>query len=190
MGGRISRGIGLSSHVQVNWEDWGVMVAWHPVDRVRDYSMSISTRRRFFNQSGRAMVASLVPSLIGKARAAGAERPRIKIGQLGVGHAHASKLSVFRQSADYEIVGLVEPDAELRKRAQSQEIYRGLPWMTQEQLLNVTGLQAILVEPRVRDLLNAAEACIAAGKHVHLDKPAGESLPQFRRILDAAGRQK
>src|SRR3954466_15892898 len=91
--------------------------------RQRDYSMSISTRRRFFNQSGRAMVASLVPSLIGKARAAGAERPRIKIGQLGVGHAHASKLSVFRQSADYEIVGLVEPDAELRKRAQSQEIY-------------------------------------------------------------------
>ena len=26
-----------------------------------------------------------------------------------------------------------------------------------------------------------AEACVAAGKHVHLDKPAGESLPQYRR---------
>ena len=26
--------------------------------------------------------------------------------------------------------------------------------------------------------------------HVHIDKPAGESLPQFRRILDAAARKK
>jgi predicted dehydrogenase len=50
-------------------------------------------------------------------------------------------------------------------------------------LLNVPGLELVLVETRVRDLLDAAEACIAAGKHVHLDKPAGESLPQFSRIL-------
>lgn len=119
-----------------------------------------------------------------------AAQPRIKIGQIGVGHAHASKLSVYRQSADYEVVGIVEPDAELRRRAESQEAFRGLPWMTQEQLLNLPGLQAVLVETRVRDLLNAAEACVAAGKHIHVDKPAGESLPQFQRILEAAARQK
>src|SRR5262249_25432242 len=34
-----------------------------------------------------------------------------------------------------------------------------------------------------------AEACVAAGKHVHLDKPPGDSLPQLKRLLDAAGRQ-
>jgi predicted dehydrogenase len=51
-------------------------------------------------------------------------------------------------------------------------------------------LQAVLVETRVRDLLNVAEACIAAGKHIGLDKPAGQSLPQFRRILDNAARQR
>jgi predicted dehydrogenase len=56
-------------------------------------------------------------------------------------------------------------------------------------LLNVSGLQAVLVETRVRDLLNTAESCIAAGKHVHLDKPAGESLPQFGRLLDEAARR-
>ena len=48
----------------------------------------------------------------------------------------------------------------------------------------------MLVETRVGDLLDNAEACVAAGKHVHLDKPAGESLPQFRRILDAAAKKK
>src|SRR5688500_14953799 len=81
-------------------------------------------------------------------------KPRIKVGQIGVGHAHATKLGAFRQSSEWEVVGIVEPDAELRKRAENVEAYRGLNWMTQEQLLNVPGLQAVLVETRVRDLLN------------------------------------
>ena len=114
----------------------------------------------------------------------------IKIAQIGTGHAHAGKLSVFRDSPDYEVIGVAEPDAELRKRAEPQELYRGLPWMTQQDLLKTPGLQLVLVETRVRDLLTTAEACVAAGKHIHLDKPAGESLPHLRRILDAAARQK
>lgn len=117
-------------------------------------------------------------------------KPKIKIGQIGVGHAHASKLSVYRASADYEVVGIVEPNEKLRSKAQSDATYRDLPWMTQEQLLNVPGLQAVLVETEVRDLLNTAETCIAAGKHVHLDKPAGELLPQYQRLLEAAAQKK
>jgi predicted dehydrogenase len=50
------------------------------------------------------------------------------------------------------------------------------------------GLQAVLVETDVRRSLDAAEACVAAGKHVHIDKPAGTSLVQLRRILDEAAR--
>jgi predicted dehydrogenase len=46
------------------------------------------------------------------------------------------------------------------------------------------------VETRVEDLLDTAEACVAAGKHVHIDKPAGTSLPQFKRILASAEKQK
>lgn len=115
---------------------------------------------------------------------------RIKIGQIGVGHAHASKLSVYRASPDYEVVGIVEPDSGLREAARAQAAYRDLPWMTQEQLLNVKGLEAVLVETRVRDLLITAEACVAAGIHVHLDKPAGESFPQYQRLLDAAAKKK
>jgi predicted dehydrogenase len=122
-----------------------------------------------------------------------AEKPipaKIKIGQIGVGHAHANKLAVYRRSPEYEVVGIVEPEAELRRRAESQPAFQGLPWMTQEQLLNVPGLQAVLVETLVRHLLDTAEACVAAGKHIGLDKPAGESLAQYRRILQAAAKQK
>jgi predicted dehydrogenase len=116
----------------------------------------------------------------------GRARKRIKIGQIGVGHAHATKLSVYRASPDYEVIGIVEPDRALRERAEAQPAFRDVPWMTREQLLNVPGLDAMLVETRVRDLLDEAELCVAAGKHIHLDKPAGQSLPQFRRLLDTA----
>jgi predicted dehydrogenase len=122
--------------------------------------------------------------------AADAPKPRIKVGQIGVGHGHASKLAVYRRSADYEVVGIIEPDEALRKRAESEPAFKDLRWMTREELLNVPGLQAVLVETRVRDLLDNAEACVAAGKHVSIDKPAGESLPQFRRILESATKQK
>jgi predicted dehydrogenase len=145
------------------------------------------TRRSFLAATSAGFAST---SLAGAFAANAAAGGPIKVGQIGVGHAHAAKLGVFRKSPDYEVVGIVEPDAELRRRAESQETYRDLPWMTQEQLLNIPGLQLVLVETRVRDLLSTAEACVAAGKHVHLDKPAGESLPQYRRILEAAARQK
>ena len=116
--------------------------------------------------------------------------PRIKIGQIGTGHGHASdKMDVLRNSDDYEVVGIAEPDDALRRVAERQASYKDLPWMSVDQLLNVSGLQAVAVETEPRHLLGHAEACVDAGKHVHLDKPAGESLLQFRRILDTAARR-
>jgi len=115
---------------------------------------------------------------------------RIKIGQIGTGHAHAAgNMEVYRKSADFEVVGIAEPAAGLRATVERQPAYKDLPLMSVEQLMNVPGLQAVAVETEPRDLLKYAEICVDAGKHVHLDKPAGESLLQFRRILDTAARQ-
>jgi predicted dehydrogenase len=148
------------------------------------------TRRTAVKQLAGTLTCSLASGLAPIMAADPAPPPRIKIGQIGVGHAHASKLSVYRKSSDYEVVGIVEPDAALRKRAETRDAFRGLPWMSQEKLLSTSGLQAVLVETRVGELLATAQACVAAGKHVHIDKPAGESLPQFRKILADAARQK
>lgn len=155
------------------------------------------TRRAFLQSSSAGLAARGVLSSLGAGgwaaprfvHAASPVPARIKIGQIGTGHAHATKLEVYRRSAEYEVVGIVEPDTELRARATSQASYRDLPWMSAEQLLAVPGLQAVLVETRVRDLLDTAERCVAAGKHIHLDKPAGESLGQYRRLLAAAGKR-
>jgi len=124
--------------------------------------------------------------------AAGATKgKRVRVGQIGVGHGHASgKMRTLRALAeDYEVVGVVEPDPRLRKECENDRAYRGLKWMTEEQLLNVEGLRAVAVETTVRDLVPTAARCVAAGMHVHLDKPAGESLPAFKEVLDAAARR-
>ncbi len=92
----------------------------------------------------------------------------------------------MRHSEDFEVVGVVEPDMERRAAAEKTKAYAGLKWMTEEQLFNVAGLQAVAVETEVKNLVPTAERCIAAGKHIHLDKPGGESLPAFKRLLDAA----
>ncbi len=117
-------------------------------------------------------------------------KPRIRIGQIGVGHAHASKIGVYRSSPDFEVVGIVEPDSSLRKKAEFVDPFRGLKWMSRADLLATPGLQAVLVETRVQDMLENAEACIQAGAHVHIDKPAGDSLPQLRRIFEIAAAER
>lgn len=152
--------------------------------------MNAPNRREVLQGAGSAAGMMALASCLPTGASGALKKPRIKIGQIGVAHAHASKLSVYRASDDYEVVGIVEPNEKLRQRAAAQAPYRDLPWMTEEQLLNVADLQAVLVETEVRDLLRAGEKCIAAGKHIHLDKPAGESLPQFKLLLAAAEKQK
>jgi predicted dehydrogenase len=149
--------------------------------------MTTSASRRQFLQTLTAGTAALAIPAVHAAEPSGG---RIKVGQIGVGHAHATKLGVYRKSADYEVVGVVEPDATLRERAKDLPAYRDLPWLTEEQLLNVAGLQVVTVETRVRDSLATAQRCVAAGKHVHLDKPAGDSLPRYRELLASAEKQK
>ncbi len=145
------------------------------------------SRRSFLRKSASVSVATgLGARLLG-----GVQRERIKVGQIGVGHGHAAgKMAVYRESPEYEVVGVVEPDSELKKRAESSKTYSGVPWMSRDELLNVPGLQLVAVETKVRDLLDNAQACIDAGMHIHLDKPAGSSLPHFRRIVAKAKAKK
>jgi predicted dehydrogenase len=150
--------------------------------------MTFEPRRKFLQQLAGAGIA--LPMLTAFGQGISQEKPRIKIGQIGVQHAHASKLGVYRKSPDYDVVGIVEPDAKIREAARNQPPFDNLKWMTRDELLSVPGLQAVLVETPVKDLLDNAEACIDAGKHIHLDKPAGQSLPQLRRIQEKAARQK
>lgn len=135
--------------------------------------------------------------LLGSLAAAGtlganpAPRP-IVIGQVGTKHAHAEgQLATLRACADFDVVGVVEPDDAAWDRARTKAAYRGLRRLTWQELLAIPHLQAVTVETEVRGLLDHAEKVAAAGLHLALDKPAGESLSRFHRLLEqtqAAGR--
>ncbi len=108
---------------------------------------------------------------------------RIKIGQIGVGHEHASgKMDALRNLPEfYEVVGVVE---EANPGWRSDRAYEGVPRMTEEQLLDTPGLQAVAVETNMPELAETAIRCMERGLHMHLDKPGGETLEPFARLLD------
>jgi len=136
-------------------------------------------------------LASAAISLAAPLRADESKTRPIKCGQIGTKHAHASgQMATMRNyPKHFEVVGAVEPDAAQRQRVADHESYRGLKWMTEEQLLNAPGLELVAVETAIKDLLPTARRCVDAGKHIHLDKPAGESMSALQKLHASADRQ-
>jgi hypothetical protein len=149
---------------------------------------ALFSRRSFLTASGLAATAAALPGgLLSAQDAPSAKRLRIKIGQIGTGNQHASKIGTLRRLTDlFEVVGVAEDDAAQRAKALKIDCYKGLTWMTSDELLAVPGLQAVAVETEEHAPIPTALRCIRAGKHIHLDKPCGESLPQLRQLLDEA----
>ncbi len=111
---------------------------------------------------------------------------KIRIGQIGIGHNHASAtMAALRHlSDDYEVVGIVEPDEHWWKLRGDCEAYRGIPRLTQDELFNTPGLEAVAVETDGFELLETARQCVDRNLHVHMDKPGGEDFGQFRDLLN------
>jgi predicted dehydrogenase len=118
--------------------------------------------------------------------------PRIRIGQVGTTHAHASgKMDALRSLGDlYEVVGLVEPDSKHAEQAQKSKTYAGLNLLTEDALLATPRLQAVAVETEIEDGAATAMRCLRAAKHVHLDKPGALDHAEFaamRREAEKSG---
>ena len=118
-------------------------------------------------------------------------KPRIKIGQLGSGHSHASgKLAAIRKlSDDFELVGVAQPREAAGSPIPDSGAYRGVKQMSEEQLLATPGLQAVAIETEVPHLVAAARRAVGAGMHIHHDKPGGTTLGGFRELLRLAKRK-
>jgi predicted dehydrogenase len=109
---------------------------------------------------------------------------------LGIGHAHAaSKTSVLRDSADFELVGVCEPSTAVRQQLGGAPVYQGLRWLSVQDVVGDASIPFVAVESRVLENLAHAQQAIAAGKHVHLDKPPGIDLARLRSLLSEADRQ-
>jgi len=141
------------------------------------------TRRTVLTAAAASVPAAMLSAAPGK-------RGKLKYLQIGTGHPHASKIGVYEDSDDWEVVGIVEEDPGLLARAKEHSVFGKYRFLSLEEGLATPELAAVGIETEVRNLLAYAEIAVDAGFPIHLDKPAGVSLPDYRRILekaDAAG---
>ena len=111
---------------------------------------------------------------------------KIRIGQIGIGHNHASEnMAALRHLSDfYEVVGVVEPDETWWERRGGFAAYQGIPRLTEEELFRTPGLEAVAVETDGFELVETARRCVDHNLHVHMDKPGGEEMEPFRALVD------
>jgi predicted dehydrogenase len=93
----------------------------------------------------------------------------LRIAQIGRGHGHAlAKWQALCTSQDVEAVGLFDYVDEAST------------------VLADPSVVAVAVESRNHLSLAIAEAAVAAGKHIWLDKPAGDDWQRFQRLMQHA----
>lgn len=111
---------------------------------------------------------------------------KIKIGQIGIGHNHGEgKMMAVRKFPElFEVVGYAEENERWIEKRGEAKGYEGLPRLSVEEVIEKS--DAVLVESDVWDLTKYAKMCIDAGKHIHMDKPAGGTLEEYKSLLDTA----
>jgi predicted dehydrogenase len=118
---------------------------------------------------------------------------KIRVVQWGTKHAHARGwLEVILANPDVELVGLIEEDSGRRQELEAED---GAPWAEvdwlgrAEAVLGDSHIDAVVVEGDNTENLAQAEAVIAAGHHLLLDKPAGHDYPRWKKVVDAAAKR-
>ena len=77
-----------------------------------------------------------------------------------------------------------------RERAQNDHATRVSQWLAEERLLGDPSVHLVVVECRVWEALPWGKKVIAAGKHLHLEKPPGNEWAPFRDLVEEARRKK
>lgn len=115
----------------------------------------------------------------------------IRTGILGTQHSHVrGKLQAMKASPDYEVVSVCENDAATRAQGEKDPLFQGLRWVSEKELLSDPSIHLIVVECKVWEALPWGKKVIAAGKHLHLEKPPGNEWVPFKELVEDARRKK
>ena len=140
-------------------------------------------RRQFMMAPGVAMAAATA--------ARGAGGATIRAAVLGTQHGHVrGKLQAMIDSPDYEVVGICEQDAQVQKRQAADPLFEGQTWLSESELLSEKSIDLVVVECKPWQAVPWGNKVIAAGKHLHLEKPAGDTYEPFKELVDEAQSRK
>jgi predicted dehydrogenase len=139
----------------------------------------------------REMLQFASGALLAPLAARAADPKVVRAGVLGTSHSHTTgKLKAMQDSPSYQVVGICENDPEAKARAQKNPAFRDLRWMTEEDLLRDSSINLIVVECNVWEALGLGAKVIAAGKHLHIEKPPGNEWAPFKKLVEDAKAKK
>lgn len=116
---------------------------------------------------------------------------KVKIALIGINrlsHGPHVTTSLKKQSDRFDFVGYVLPENEREKFPENVKLLDGIPELTLEQVLQDPSIEAVAVETEEIHLTKYATLAAEHGKHIHMEKPGGVSLPEFQRLIDAVKR--
>ena len=117
----------------------------------------------------------------------------VKLVMLGMWHSHAN--GIVQQAAahpdEFSLVGFHDPDpavAAERRKAWEPKIPGFTLFDSADKLLAVK-CDGVVVEGRVHENLKLAKLAVDSGRPVMLEKPAGDNLAEYRKLIDLAQRK-
>lgn len=142
-------------------------------------------QRRDFIRTGSVAAAAL---LAARPLRAAVPASRLRVVQIGTAHSHAPEKwqTLQRLTAVFDVAGIWEPDARRQAQVAADPEYRGARWLTEAEVFGDRSIRAAVVETELPDLLSMGRRCLAAGWHLHLDKPAGADLAGFADLQRTA----
>ena len=111
---------------------------------------------------------------------------KIKVAQIGfnsLSHAQQICSSIQKQSNLFELVGYALPENEREKFPQLVTLLDGYPEMTVEQILADPEIEAVIIETEEIYLLKYAIMAAEHKKHIHMEKPGGQNVQEFERLV-------
>ncbi len=110
----------------------------------------------------------------------------IRVGLVGMNfHSHGPQIyrSIRKQAELFEIAGYCLPENEREKYPKKLECLSGLQERPLEEMLADPTIDAMIIETDEIYLTKYALLAAKAGKHIHMEKPGGQNLEEFERLI-------
>ena len=112
---------------------------------------------------------------------------KVKIAQIGTSNfSHGNHIftSLKKQSDIFEIVGYALPENEREKFPHLMPCFEGYREMTVEEILADAEIEAVTIETEEIYLTKYAQMAAEAGKAIHMEKPGGQDLSAFEKLIE------
>jgi len=111
---------------------------------------------------------------------------KIKVAQIGTSqNSHGNDVwnTLKKMTEVFDVVGYAFPENEREKFPNRAKDFDGYREMTVEEILDDPEIEAVLVETEEIYLTKYALMVARAGKHLHMEKPGGREVEDFRELV-------